>query len=568
MSDTTNRNDVLLSAAAAPLERPVINEEAGGGIPGYVPEKSEWVCPPAPEGFGKTPEGMEKLELPPTINIPEHWLGDKLVVDGKEVTTGTEGINYNWTGNVHDYVDPYFVSNMDFGSFKHYYPFNEGIRLKLNLARSPEPEEFLEEWDINGEKIHNYTKVCAALHHFFTTVKPAALAVGCVMTYQGYQGDTEVTYIRFERDHVDPITFVLRADSFGFFIDMWYDGVTNPVRQQTAIGWCREDNNSPGMIARGNKRMINQISMEWPLSWIRPIDLEHKWDGLLNGDFQRTEDVIAAFNGRFDRFIAMATKQAERIAPKVKFRDHTLMLVFKGNEDLNCLVIGLDKVPGRLPDSGEYSLGDKPIDLAEWAHLGNDVLVAVRKVGKVSQWVDQLIEESYKSLPDHPYCRAELDKVIKTRLLASSHFMKELYKINPRDVQGYVEKVANDVMTALHNHGGNIGLDLNSWRVYQYFEDGTPPIPMVKEELNFRKSVFDVHTDHMVGIIYAYMFTIKSPYLRPYANRVKADLSDGIPIGSIRPVKREEMEATLKLLDAAETAEADDEPVGKDEVDV
>ena len=541
MSDTTNYKDILLSAAAEPLEPPVINE-AYGGMPGLPLINEE-------AGGG----------IPSYDGTEDHQRALAADFNGVAETPN----KFGWSGNVHHYVDPYFVSNMDFGSFQHYYPFTEDIKRAMDF-----PTPLQDHMNANGEVVLHETKVCVALHNFFTTVKPAALAVGCVMTYQGYQGDTEVTYIRFERDHVDPITFVLRADSFGFFIDMWYDGVTNPVRQQTAIGWCREDNNSPGMIARGNKRMINQISMEWPLSWIRPIEPEHKWDGLLNGDFQRTEDVIAAFNGRFDRFIAMATKQAERIAPKVKFRDHTLMLVFKGNEDLNRLVIGLDKVPGRLPDSGEYSLGDKPIDLAEWAHLGNDVLVAVRKVGKVSQWVDQLIEESYKSLPDHPYCRAELDKVIKTRLLASSHFMKELYKINPRDVQGYVEKVANDVMTALHNHGGNIGLDLNSWRVYQYFEDGTPPIPMVKEELNFRKSVFDVHTDHMVGIIYAYMFTIKSPYLRPYANRVKADLSDGIPIGSIRPVKREEMEATLKLLDAAETAEADDEPVGKDEVDV
>lgn len=558
MSDTTNRNDILLSAAAAPLERPVINEEAGGGIPGYVP---------TPEEVAVAEAGMEKLEHPPGINIPEHWLGDKLALAADFDGVAENPQKFGWTGNVHDYVDPHFVSNMDFGSFKHYYPFSEGNRLKVDLTRSPDPEDFLEEWDTNGEKIHNYNKVCMALHNFFTTVKPNALACGCVMVYQGFQSDTEVTYIRFERDHVDPITFVLRADSFEFFIDMWYDGVSNPVRQQTAIDWCREDNNSPGMIARGNKKMINQISLEWPLSWIRPIDPEHKWDGLLNGDFQRVDDVIAAFNGRFDRFIGIATKQAERIAPKVKVRDHTLMLVFKGNPDLNRLVISLDKVPGRLPDSGEYSLGDKPIDLAEWAPLGNDVLVAVRKISKVGQWVDQLIEESYKSLPDHPYARTEMDKVIKTRLLASSHFMKELYKINPRDVQGYVEKVANEVMTALHEHGGNIGLDLNSWRVYQYFEDGTPAVPLVKEELNFRKKVFDIHTDRMVEIIYAYMFGIKSPYLRPYANRTVADLSDGIPIGSIRPVKREEMEATLKQLDAVETAEADDEVAGKDKVD-
>lgn len=544
MSDTTNRNDILLDAAVAPLGTPVIDEQVTG-TPGAQASWDSWVTKAT---AGDELDGTE-----------EHQKA--LAADFDGVVDTPNGGKYGWADRVLEPVDPYFVSNMDFPEFKHYYPFNDNIRGKMTLIESCGPEDLLEEWEVNGDKRHNYHKVCIALHNFFTTVKPNALAVGCVMVYAGFQGDTEVSYIRFERDHVDPITFVLRADSFGFFIDLWYDGVANPVRQQTAIGWCREDNNSPGMIARGNKKMINQISLEYPLSWIRDMPETHKWDDMTNGDFKRTEDVIAAFNGRFDRFIAIATKQAERIAPRVKKRDHSLMLVFKGNEDLTRLVIGLDRVPGRLPDSGEFSLGDSPINLDEWAPLGNDVLVAVRKITKVSQWVDQLIQESYKALPQCVYSKEEMDKVVRTRLLASSHFMKELYPISSVDVQPYVEKVANEVMTALHDHGGNIGLDLNSWRVYEYPADGSPAIPMVKPELDFRKKVFDQHTDRMVEIIYAYMYTIRSPYLRPYANRVAASLSDGIPIGSIRQVKREDipMDATLKLLDAVEGTEKEPE---------
>ena len=548
MSDTTGRNDVLLSEddpfvkALYATHPPVIDEEYGGmpGIPVGTTDHSGVVAPGDTLLF--TEQGSE-----PVQEIEVSKLDDVL---GKPAS--------EWAGNVYEYIDPNFVSNMDFGIFNHYYPFTTDMQLQISMTRDNGPEDFPVEWNLHGEKKHNYIKVCAALHNFFTSVNPGVSAMGCVMTYNGYQGDTEVTYIRFERDHVEPITYVLRADSFEFFIDMWYDGLTNPIRRRTAGDWCREDNNSPGMIARGNKKMITQLSREWPLSWIRPIEPTHKWDDMLNGDFQRTDEVIAAFNSRFDRYIAIATKQAERIAPRVAVRDHALMLVFKGNEDLTRLVIGLDRVPGRLPDNGEYSLGERPIDLAEWSHLGNDVLVAVRKLTKVSQWVDQLIEESYKALPKCAYSKQEMDRVVKTRLLASSHFMKELYQISPRDVQGYVEKVANDVMTALHEHGGNIGLDLNSWRVYEYPEDGSPAIPLVKDELNFRKKVFDVHTDRMVEIIYAYMFGIKSPYLRPYANRVVADLKDGIPIGSIRQVKASDIPAPV----------ADIEPAGKDVSDV
>ena len=242
------------------------------------------------------------------------------------------------------------------------------------------------------------------------------------------------------------------------------------------------------------------------------------------------------FASRFSRFIGMATKQAEKLAPMLKKRDHNLVLTFKGNKTLDGLVIGLDKVPPRL-ENGEFHLGETPINLDDWHQYGNSVVVIVRKITKVSHWVEQLIKECKASLPDHPYAQSRFAKAMKEQLLASSHFIKELYQINPNDIRDYVEQVANEMVGALNNHGGNIGLDLNTWKVYQYQDNGLPPVPLVVEELNFRKNVYEVHTDRFMECLYTFMYGLSSPYIRPYTHKVVVDGNDGIKIGSIRHVK-------------------------------
>lgn len=434
----------------------------------------------------------------------------------------------------------HYIDSTHLTGFTHYYPFhNHQFPVTGDIDSNYVPSH----QKAGDDKFYKYGDTCKALATFFTTVKPNALATGCVMVYQGFNGDTPVTYIRFERDSVDPITFVLRADSYDRFLQLWLKADQSAEAKQNAVNWCLEDNVDPGMQSRGNRKFINQCSKTFPLDWFRTdMFAKHEYDGLVNGDFQLIEDTIKVFDSRFDRYIAIATKQAERVAPKIKHRDHNLVLVFKGNDDLTKLTVGMDKVPPCLPENGEFHLGMRPIDLNDWTNESNEVIVGIRKVSKVSQWIDQLIEESYKSLPDHPYAQGKFREAVRTRLFASSHFIKELYQMNPSDVKGYVEKVANDIVTALNNHGGNIGLDLNSWKVWQYSDNGMPPVPLVTEELNVRKNVFDIHVDRFMDILRSYLYTLKSPYIRPYANVVLADKSDGIPIGSIRQAKPEAAE--------------------------
>lgn len=504
------------------------------------------------------------------VNIPEHWENTDKVEGSKRKrihsdpdmpkviseATKDSGVDYGWTGNINNYVDPFFVSNMDFGSFDHYYPFAQDIIAAIQFAKynnSEHPDTL----KANGERVMDSVKVSMALHNFFATVKPNAYAGGCAMVYQGYKGDCPVTYIRFEGDHKNPMTFCLRADSYEYFINSWFDGIKSEPRQQNAIDWCREENNTPELQACGMRRRITQLSREWPLSWIRQCEPTHYFDGLYNGDFKLIEDTIAKFQARFDRYIGLATSLGEKLATKVRFRDHNLVLVFKGNKELDGIIVSLDKVPAKL-ENGEYHLGESPINLEDWHKDGNSVVVLVRKIKKMQDWINQLIKECKSEIPyEHPYAKLEFDKALKERLLASSHLIKELYQMNPSDVKGYVEKVANDMVGALNNHGGNIGLDLNTWKVYQYQEDGMPPVPVVVDPLNFRRDIYDVHTDRFMEILYMYMINLKSPYIRPYTHKVVADPNDGIQIGSIRHVPN-----TDPVKDVVE-----EEPASKDETD-
>ena len=441
---------------------------------------------------------------------------------------------YGWAGNVHDYLGKmpdHWVPNNRFTSMTHYYPFHEPPHeLVTKQADTLGPK------DKYGNTILDHDKVSIALFTFFTTVKPSALATGCVMTYRGFLGEREAMFIRYERDHVDPMTFVLREDSYEGFIGDWYRAWFSPEAKQRAIDWAIEPNNDKEFQARGYMKRVCQKGQEFPLSWYWMMEHKHEYDGLLNGDFQLVDDLVDRFTSRFNRFIGIATKLADALAPKMKVRDHNLVLTFKGNKALDGLIIGLDKVPARL-ENGEFHLGETPIDLEEWAKHGNDVLVAARKINKVSNWVEQLLKECRSELPDHPYAKNTFDQAVKKQLLASSHFIKELYQIQASDIKPYVEKVANEIVEALNNKGGNIGLDLNTWYVYQYTNDGMAPVPLVSEGLNFRKTVYDVHTDRFIEILYTYMFGLTNPYIRPYTHKVAADPKDGIQIGSIRQIK-------------------------------
>ena len=237
--------------------------------------------------------------MPGLPRFPETSPEAVAVAKAEEIAEGIVGGAYQWAGNVHEYVDPFFVSNMDFGSFDHYYPFTPDVIsaiqfLKIQFLDNSD-DEYQDTIKADGERVMHHMKVAMALHNFLTTVKPNAHAVGCVMVYQGYKGACPVTYIRFEGDHRNPMTFCLRADSYVYFINSWFDGIKSVVRQQNAIDWCREENNTPELQESGMRRRITQLSQEWPLSWIRRTETTHPYDGLLNGDFELIDNTIETF---------------------------------------------------------------------------------------------------------------------------------------------------------------------------------------------------------------------------------------------------------------------------------
>lgn len=433
-----------------------------------------------------------------------------------------------------------WISNLQFTSMTHYYPFAG----TMDITGYPEDQH---------ETIKKTNKILLALEQFDKTVNPSAPKLGPVMIYQGLkflrtkpgQNDysdthpTEVTYIRFQRDGIhESVTYVLRSDTFEYFIDSWFDAINSSSRLQNAINWCGEENNDQRLRSHGHMNRITRAPLELPLSFFEMADPgDHYLDGLMSGDFKLIDGICKRLRNQFDKLIGDVTAQADKLATKIDVRDHTLYLVFKANEDFTGLVVSLDKVPPKLPEGGEYSLGDKPIDKEEWEKEGLDVAVIVRKVLKAASWITKLIADCRAELPDHPYAVSTFNKALKERLLASSHFMKEIYRINPKDVRDQVESVANDILSKLNDHGGNIGLDLNNWTVYQYQDGGMPPVPLVADPLNFRRDVYDAYTDGFIDVLYAFLLNTPSPYIRPYSHRVKADANDGIPLGSIRQAK-------------------------------
>jgi hypothetical protein len=337
--------------------------------------------------------------------------------------------------------------------------------------------------------------------------------------------------------------FVLPRAELTYFLRGWTEAITSDHMQTEMEDWCKHPTGYKDLQKKGYRYNVSALALVLPLSYFFADAFgikEDQFANMVNGDFKILEDIKKELSNRFDRYVADISRFAITLKDKVKFKDHNLMLAFKGTDDFRGLVVSLDKIYPKFPEGGQYECGVNPLKLEDWKTEGDNVKVVIRKLIRLSTKVNDMLNKMYRELPNNKWCETWLDGLVRERLLAASHFLKELYQANPTDIRPYVEEMANKVLSALNERGGNIGLDLTSWVVYQYFDNGSPPIPVVAEGLNFKQELYNQHTERFMEVLYQYLFHVRSPYIRPYVHKVVADKNDGIPVGSIRPVNKEE----------------------------
>ena len=343
-----------------------------------------------------------------------------------------------------------------------------------------------------------------------------------IFSYAGMDGDQEVTWFRFQVGEESRSFVVLTKLIPEFMVAM---------EGPEPMAWTHQRRQS----AKGFNLNVTQAPIELPLSFF-PMDFSKgPMDELFDGDFILVAEVNERLNEDLRVRLAELNRLAVKLADLIPQKDHDLYLSFKGVDGLKKMNVALDRVYPRLPESGEIVLGDDPINLFEWTDYSKVVQVNVKRISHGTRQINRMFEKYRAMINPHPMVQAVFDTNLKEQLMASSHFLNRVYGFSAAYGVKYMEEVANEVIGKLNAHGGNIGLDLNEWVVYEYHEEGRPT-PIENEELDFKKQILNSYTQSFVDALYGYLLDVQSPYIRPYTYRTVVSGDDGIEVGTIRQV--------------------------------
>ena len=358
-----------------------------------------------------------------------------------------------------------------------------------------------------------------------------------IYTYHGFMRDTEVTYIRYELPEQTSKTFVIETAFYDRFIEGLLEELSEKGSVNRTIKWSQGQNGCYDMAELGYQTIVSRLPIEYPLDWIKAdTTIPSPLDGMTNGDFIELDNTIGSFREEFAKRLSKVTALAMDLKRWVKVKDHDLYLSFKGVENFAKINVGLDRVYPRLPESGEFELGDRAINPDDWKDYPREVQVIVKRISHATKQINRVIDDARGRVATHPITQKAFADELKIQLMSSSHFMKQIYTFNKVDGRKQLEEAANDIMKKLADHGGNIGLDLNSWIVYNYDVEGRPEA-ITEGELNFKDHLYNRYTISFVEELYAFLLQTPNPYIKPYNYREVVTEDDGIPLGSIRQVK-------------------------------
>lgn len=269
-------------------------------------------------------------------------------------------------------------------------------------------------------------------------------------------------------------------------------------------------------------------------------------DTILQEEFVAIERNVAEFR----LFFAEALKKISRRSDDFIYagpRDHELWVSFSiFGEDKNTFGVRYDRIYPKLPEGG-FSLGngeelvlDIPSGDPKCKQSFNYVKTLEKKINRLIhtlRWKSQLSEEGTKLF----------DKEIRSLLAAGTHFTRRIYPFDGGDGKHYLEEVANEILDTLYaaqqrlratgvlNGEDSIGLDVNSWIVWQYHHDQDLPVKTSDPLLDFQNIYLEGYLSSFTDVLMGYLMNLQHrEVIRPYSYSTKADPNDGHAVGSFR----------------------------------
>jgi len=359
-----------------------------------------------------------------------------------------------------------------------------------------------------------------------------------IYTYIGMAGVEEVRWIRFQIGAEQSFSFAMLEKNYDYFIET--------LSHEFPLEWALQGNENPALGKKGLYLNVSRAPIELPLHFFLVPFAEAEGDDLVNGDWIQLEQTMKRLRLKISSKLRDITQKANVLVNADIEKDHDLYLVFKAMDNFTALNVTLDKVYPKLPESGEVSLGDNPTTVFEWNGKDKKVLVAVKQINAACKHINKEIGIARKLVSENPIIQKEFDALLKVELYAAAHFTNRIYNFAPEYGINLISEVTNDILRALTDYSKtewtdgrtdrSIGLDLNSWIVWEYLP-GVPPTRATAESVDFVNNLFNRYTESFIAALYEKLINLGNPLIRPYDFREVADLADGIPLGSIRRVK-------------------------------
>lgn len=291
---------------------------------------------------------------------------------------------------------------------------------------------------------------------------------------------------------------------------------------------------------KNNQFLIHPFSLNLSISLIElPIEVmladhsSEEMKDLTVGDFKHLDI-------RFQKFASIVGESTKQIHANFRViqadmnlkRDHDLYFAFNTNLDTLRIETCLTKVQPRL-DDGEVVINNTPIDITDFSDWSAMSQVSVQTIINAGENMNERLKAYMEEAGDNPVLKDYAKEMVKASFVMLSQASHQVYKFDGEDGKALVESFANKILTDLEAMEGVVGLDLNSWHLYDY----TDPTNVVRiREVAFIDELLDCHTPSFVDALYAHMLNIPDPLLRPYSEiiAVAPEHVKDHAVGSIR----------------------------------
>lgn len=296
-----------------------------------------------------------------------------------------------------------------------------------------------------------------------------------------------------------------------------------------------------GLILHPFLKNINPSMIEIPLTELDKATKVTFKTNVTTGDIEYIDNQFLKVSNKFKDIVKRIKASCAIIDADPKAcKDHDLYFAFytdnfrksKSSEDFRigaCLTKAYPHLAGNtlIINSKEMDVNDLGFDPE-----GSSYMAACNIEEAVKEF-DGTVKDLTKYAEKYPDLEGYIDEgILQIYMLISNH-TEMIYRFNMEDGRAAIEKVANEIYAELSTRP-NVGLDINSWKVWDYT---TPDEPVLVKDLNYTETILDDYTPTFVDALSVFLRDAGNPMVRPYAKLTQITDEEDIaktPIGSIR----------------------------------